>query len=286
MLQVRFKDEFYGHSEMTVTEDDIAAGKRPADAVAEWRALQKATPPVLLADHLTWLRVLGRTRFPRLLATCADRPPPSPSSRSHTARATRHGGNGAAEREQGNNTSGATGKADDVDEASDTGLGKDGQALPIPSAVPLEPFLRMVHGSGTDHTLVYPSRRADAPMKEAKQVRSRLTPGVNTGLSGKQIPPALGARAGDEKDRGGEIPPEEISSAGRCRNLHLVVDGVVFQVHAACPDGIARVWTNVLPAVGLRSLREREKPLVMLSGTYGPVNASQSPTQNSYCKCF
>ena len=217
--QVRFKDEFYGHSEMGATSSTPI----PVDTVAEWRDLQSATPPVRLADHLTWLRIQGETGDPRLLVTVADRPSPSV----------------------------AFGR-----ESSTTSTGGGGASFAVPSAVPLEPFLQTKDVRESDYTNGL-WRRAGGKSQtgDAKRRRSRLTHGVHTVLkehrSGEQRLPGSRRWAGDEEEEGRRAASTgEASAAPRtCGLLHLVVDGVVFQVQAARPTGIARVWANVLPAV-------------------------------------
>lgn len=232
MGQVRFKSEFYGHSDSYSAEilGDNIDGTPATDAVAEWKALQDGPAPVLLADHLTWLRVHGRNYDSRLLATVADRP-------------------GSVMR-----------RSDNV--------------LPV---VPLAPFLRQMVKEG----------EREGSMDAA--VQYHLEPGCKNGWSsacsgsssrscssgnGNRSTSSLSNEHRDSNGRGSEISwkssiSHEVNmrldgrrrrkgrrarddgraSDADCWSLHLVVDGVVFQVEAAKPKGISRVWANVLPEV-------------------------------------
>lgn len=277
---MRFKDEFYGHSEMT--------GTIPVDAVAEWRALQGATPPVLLADHLSWLRVQGETQDPRLLATVADRAPTGSFSRTPqppiSTVGTEHPGKGDVGEQDliDNAPGGAAGVRVPLAERDVTAPSRAGTGtfpVPVPSAVPLEPFLQLARGGNSGHTADGLPRRQkrNTQTGEATREGSQLTPNVNTLLKERRPgdycrPPRSGS--GDhEEGRGRTAPMGRVSGAAadRCGFLHLVVDGVVFQVEAARPSGITRVWENVLPAVSersaSRSARSRVSFLADGSGT-------------------
>lgn len=258
MRQVRFKDEFYGHSDTAATEESLTnATKRPADPVSEWRKLQTTTPPVLLADHLTWLRVQGSTRDPRLLATVADRPPAGSSTsglgqwfRPYGSGGREEGGDSSetARRVEGGRqgkqgsiglTAGAAGASDLATSAPEIGA-----IFPKPSAVPLKPFLQLEEGGRRRDD------RADGIQDHASGTEetrtSFLTHGVHAGLKeydpGGGLLPDPGGRGGDERNGAFAV-------AAKCGVFHLVVDGVVFQVDAAKPQGVSRVWASVLPAV-------------------------------------
>eukprot|EP00752_Nemacystus_decipiens_P012470 g11044.t1 len=256
--QVRFKDEFYGHSEMD--------GTITADAVDEWRALQSAIPPVVLADHLTWLRIQGETQDPRLLATLADRAPSGVSSRSREPPTStvgrRHPGEGGVkEQDQVDYVPGVTARGPSLADRFDISPSGGGAAtfpVPFPSAVPLEPFLQMTRRWNSGKTADGHRRREtrSTHSAESKGEGSQLTHNVNTLLKERRSGdchrmPKSGAREYDEGiGRAGPATIEPVSDAAdRCGFLHLVVDGVVFQVEAARPSGITRVWENVLPAM-------------------------------------
>lgn len=208
-----------------------------ADAVAEWRALQGATPPVLLADHLTWLRIQGETQEPRLLATVADRAPAGKLSRTRlppiSAVGTEYlvGGGGVGGEELGDNAPGTAGTEAPLAEPDVTAPNRGGgAAIPL---VPLEPFLQLAkERRNSDNTADGLRRRPEGNTQtaEVKREGSQLTNDVNTVL----------------KEHGAD---DAYRSQDRCGFLHLVVDGVVFQVQAARPSGITRVWEKVLPAV-------------------------------------
>lgn len=243
------------------------ANAKPADAVAEWRALQSATPPVLLADHLTWLRIQGETQDPRLLATLADRAPagnfartrPPPTSAVGSAYP---GGDGVGREAPGDNAPGAAGTGFPLDERHATAPIRGdggGAAFSVPSAVPLEPFLQLSKRGNRDSIVGGLQYRAEGNnhMAEAKRGRSQLTHDVYTLLKehrpGDESLPRSGGGEQEER-RGKRASMKQVSEAAdRCGFLHLVVDGVVFQVEAARPSGITRVWENVLPAVSEKS---------------------------------
>lgn len=219
---MRFKSEFYGHSEAYSTEipGRNIDGTPATDAVAEWKALQDAPAPVLLADHLSWLRVHGQNQDPRLLTTVADRP------------------------------ASVIRRSDNV--------------LPV---VPLAPFLRQIDKKGErkgsmDLAVQYKfeqgykdgfssnysglsssisgsgGRRDNDGRRSGKSWESSITHETNTRLEGRRH------RRGKRRARG-----DSKASDAKCGSLHLVVDGVVFQVDAVKPKGISRVWANVLPEV-------------------------------------
>lgn len=186
--QVRFKSEFYGHAEVTATRGKEGPRSTAVNPVAEWNALQLIEPPIILADHLTWLRSQGQAHEPRLLTTVADKPGSPILTQTYAG-------------------------------------GKDGYRYHDPiEVVPLEPFLRVVHQQGTEHA-GYASR--DAKVK------------------------AFARTTHDMGETGGQATETEDETRARasCDSLHLVVDGAVFQVDAAVPGGIARVWTNIIPLV-------------------------------------
>lgn len=243
--QVRFKNDFYGHSEPLPSQKQ--AGGTPEDtvaidAVAEWRSLQNASPPIVLADNLTWLRNQGSAKDPRLLATVADRP----GSRMRPNRA----------RESGQKH-GRTGDGGNADNMSNAGYDRStpGDVVADFPVIPLEPFLWATR----DKKDPKPAATQDlkSPQKHSNNWRdtgaeavtargSRLTHGVNTRM--KQYSGANNPAW--EEERGGEAGVAAArTSSEKCKIFHLVVDGVVFQVDASKPKGISRVWANVLPAV-------------------------------------
>lgn len=273
--QVRFKDEFYGHSAGVRTRQASSATRPPVDAVAEWQALQSVAPPILLADHLTWLRVHGTSNDPRLLATVADRPSSSPffpagrqRNRPHDHRAAKekergafcpggHDGGGRGEHQSipcdfkanscgggggGNSSRGESGIAPVP--ATTPSFGGDAfkwcAEPPVPSIVPLKPFLQLVEEirKNSSTTFVQGKTGGQSHAGDPTQARSSLTHDVHTSLK--------------EYGLGGEIIRNPEARAGprkNCELFHLVVDGVVFQVDAAKLAGIWRVWAKVLPAV-------------------------------------
>ncbi len=246
--QVRFKDEFYGHSE----KGAISSTPTPVDAVAEWRDLQNATPPIRLADHLTWLRVQGEASDPRLLATIADRLP---------ARLTSVRGNTATMPDR-----------------------NGGESFAVPPAVPLGPILHMTkggrEGESTDGAWRRVGGKNGETGEESQRGRSRLTHGVHTSMkenrSGDGRLPGPGrwtGGEGEEKGRGASKGEEASAATRRCGFLHLVVDGVVFQVEAARPTGISRVWENVLPAVS-----KRPAPAPVLSPLLADIGPNLIPS--------
>lgn len=250
MRQVRFKDEFYGHSDMAATEENLTnATTKPADPVSEWRELQRAAPPVLLADFLTWLRVQGSTQDPRLLTTVADRPPAG-SSTSGTGQWPRpHGSGGREEEGDSSETArrvedGRQGKQGGVDLTAGAAGVSDLARFPNDSVVPLKPVLQLEEGGRRRHDRTIGIQDHASGAGEART--SILTHGVHAGLKehgpGRGLLPGPGGRGGD--DRNGPI-----AEAATCGVFHLVVDGVVFQVDAAKPQGVSRVWASVLPAV-------------------------------------
>lgn len=258
MCQVRFKDEFYGHSDMAATEESlINATTRSTDPVSEWRTLQRAAPPVLLADYLTWLRVQGSTQDPRLLMTVADRPPAGAStsglgqwSRPYGSGGREEAGDSSetARRVEGGRqgrqggvglTAGATGVSDLAANAPEIGA-----TFPNPSAVPLKPFLQLEEGGRRRHDKTNGIQDHASGKGEARTFS--LTHGVHAGLKeycpGGWLLPGPRGRGGDEQNG-------LFALAANCEVFHLVVDGVVFQVDAAKPQGVSRVWASVLPAV-------------------------------------
>lgn len=258
--QVRFKDYFYGHSEMATTT--------PANAVAEWRALQDATPPVLLADHLTWLRIQGETQDPRLLATMAGRAPAGNLSRTRLPPTSRvdaaypaGDGVGGSDQGDGARVAGETrvslAERDITAPSHGGGVSVSGAAFPVPSAIPLEPFLQMVKWGNRRRNVDGLQYRAegDTETAESKRGRHQLNHDVYTLMRGHRSGddnrlPRSGVEDQEEERSGKTASTEQASAAAaRCGFLHLVVDGVVFQVEAARPSGITRVWENVLPAV-------------------------------------
>lgn len=201
---------FYGHSESYSTLGSGGHGTPLDDAVAEWRALQRVKTPFLLANHLTWLRDQGFHQDTRLLTTVADRPP-----RHLDLVQSREGGGQLLY--DGLRREGTT-KNDRDHHRPDTPF------------VPLESFLRLLPDGGVSekpHRL-YGSREDPGRVPLAHSISMR---------SGRR------RRPGDEETTGG------VAERGPCGFLHLVVDGVEFQVNAATPSGISRVWTNVLPLV-------------------------------------
>lgn len=280
--QVRFKDIFYGHSERTgVTEGRSASAQAPVDAVAEWRSLQNATPPVRLADHLTWLRMQGTTEDPRLLTTLADRPPsgggggkgggggggsnqttPIPTSRGIHHGERGENDNGAGQEGQNEHTAGGGDGRTGVnaslagrDATADAVGTNSGVRLPASAIVPLEPFLQMAHQRRLEYDSVDGGvqRRTGGSNQTRETKRVRLTHDVHTRL--QEVSPGVGKRVdvGDEGERSEWAAAAEAEAAEKCGFLHLVVDGVVFQVNAAKPKGVTRVWASVLPAVSKHS---------------------------------
>lgn len=265
--QVRFKDEFHGHSEKAA----IGAN----DTVAEWRALQDATPPVHLADHLTWLRHMGITKEPRLLRTVADRPDTSlyyPLRRQQFRRQSGDGPAGGitispegAEHQVGDGL-GETAYSQHSAESTEAGSGvlaarRDGDAseseaaFPVLPIVPLEPFLKMMKSGHKDDSVNRPvagHAGGNEDTAGARQGPARLTHDVKTLLEERLSRLDSTGEAGNEDDRGG--PALTMEAEGVCDSLHLVVDGVVFQVEATRPALNTRVWENVLPAVSERSV--------------------------------
>lgn len=247
------------------------AGMVPADAVAEWRALQSANPPILLADHLTWLRIQGETQDPRLLATLADRTPAGNFSSTRqplisTVDAERNRP-AVGRDEQGDNAPGGGGTGVLLGERNGNAPSRGAPAVfpvLVPSAVPLEPFLQMARRGNGDNAADGLRRRGTRSTRTAEGRRegSQLDHNVYTLLKEHRpmgdhygLPRPGG---GHQEERGGRTDSTEWGSdeaADRCGFLHLVVDGVVFQVEAARPSGITRVWENVLPAVSGRSAR-------------------------------
>lgn len=236
-----------------------------ADAVAEWRALQGATPPVLLADQLTWLRIQGETQDPRLLATVADRAPASNSCQTRlppiSASCTGYpGGGGVGGGNQGGgDVHGFAGTGIPLAERDSTAPGHGGGVAFPP--VPLEPFLQSAKRGSSENTADRLRHRAgrDTQTAEAKREGSRLTHNANTLLKGHRsgdhrLPRSRPGGRDHQARTGRPASMEQLSGApDRCGVLHLVVDGVVFQVEATRPSGITRVWENVLPAVSGRS---------------------------------
>ncbi|CAN0041830.1 unnamed protein product, partial [Ectocarpus sp. 13 AM-2016] len=116
--------------------------------------------------------------------------------------------------------------------------------FPNDPVVPLKPFLQLQEGGRRrqDRTNGIQDRASGAG--EART--SFLTHGVHAGLKehnpGGGVLPGPGGRGGD--DRNGPF-----AEALTCGVFHLVVDGVVFQVDAAKPQGVSRVWVSVLPAI-------------------------------------
>lgn len=186
---MRFKSDFYGH-------EALANG----DPVAEWRVLQNASTPVVLADYLTWLRKQGEAE-PRFLTTVADRP-----------------------------ASGAW------IEAWRSESDKSAKTVHF-SLVPLDPFFAMMRDTKAG---VSENGRRDIDRRQSDRhdndgYKQLLAAGVNLSTRPDEV-------------RGGHhgMGP---SRKTRCSALHLVVDGVIFQVDGSAPEGIARVWTRVLPVV-------------------------------------
>lgn len=195
---------------------------------------------MLLAHHLTWLRIQGEIQDPRLLATVADRAPASNFSRTRlrpiSTVGTECSGEGGVDGEE---------HGDNAPRVAEAG---------VPS-VPLEPFLQLTKRGKSDKTTdgLGCWRGINTQAAEAKREGPQLTPNVHTLL--KEHRPGSGrsprSERGDQEERRGRATSMERvpEAAGRCGFLHLVVDGVVFQVQAARPSGMMRVWGNVLPAV-------------------------------------
>ncbi|CAM9482314.1 unnamed protein product, partial [Hapterophycus canaliculatus] len=243
--QVRFKDEFYGHSEAARTEETTPASAKPVDAVAEWRALQSAAPPVLLADHLTWLRVQGTSNDPRLLTTVADRPRSSPSSaegrqwnRSDDRRVGREEGRGSSL--LADHGGGGEGERASIPHDCGTKRLSGDRKVPVPSIVPLEGFLRLLQEGRQESSTASVQGRTRGSKRTGNPSQRRLCLTHDVRASLKQY----------GLDREGRRKPEESVGRGEeCGLLHLAVDAVVFQVDAAKPGGMWRVWANVLPVM-------------------------------------
>lgn len=231
MGQVRFKSEFYGHSDSYSAEilGSNIDGTPETDAVAEWKALQDGPAPVLLADHLTWLREHGRNQDPRLLATVVDRPgsvmrrsdkvlpivPLAPFLRQMVEKREREGSTNAAV--QCHLEPGCKNGCSSVCSGSSSSCSS---------------------GNGNSNSSSLCSERRDNNGRGSEiSWKSRISHEVNMRLEGRRR--RKGRRAEDEGR----------ASGADCGSLHLVVDGVVFQVEAAKPKGISRVWANVLPEV-------------------------------------
>lgn len=220
--QVRFKSEFYGHSASYPSPGsgiDVSAAN---GAVAEWKALQLVEPPVVLAEHLTWLRNQGRHQEPRLLTTIADRPPDSSVFLPI---------DGEAERE----------------ESRSEGADKRAETRPKDVAViPLGPFVAEFNmwaakgvlqdvgsiGSGSGRRNLSDSRVGSNGTLQRRPLAHERSLGVARGESVRN-----------------EESGETLVETGSCDFFHLVVDGTIFQVDAVAPKGIARVWANLIPAV-------------------------------------
>lgn len=222
---------------------EVAAGNTSnlADAVMEWQALQEVSPPFRLADHLTWLRVRGRDSDPRLLTTVADRPGSGVRPSSYRGAWGAQDGGGAGEHEPGHAERQAS---------SD-------YFVPV---VPLEPFLRKKRYM-EDNPARAESQTVQRKEPQGRRVRRVQRDGVTderiispfalTGDLNTRMKETWEARRRrvQSKGRGGEAVWGAARGSTGCERMHLVVDGVVFQIDGANPWGIARVWANVLPAV-------------------------------------
>lgn len=139
--------------------------------------------------------------------------------------------------------------------------GRDGNASesdaasPVLPIVPLEPFLMMMqggHGYDSVNHRVAGHVGVSKDTAEVRQGPARLTHDVSTLLDERLSRSGSRGEARNEDERGG--PASTTGPEGVCGSLHLIVDGVVFQVEAARPGPITRVWENVLPAVSERSI--------------------------------
>lgn len=245
--QVRFKDELYGHSEPPPSQQRTEGATTDTigiDAVVEWRAMQSVQPPILLADHLTWLRVQGRGGDSRLLTTVADRP----------GSGTRGNGSGGTPEYRFR----ATGERDYLGEATSQPASFD-VFFPAFPPVPLAPFLLMVADGEEavnaaarslqhEHSCGTSTNKKNSHITKCDEPKTRrhaLTHDTDTRMRedwGEK------RRPGGEGGSGGAAITAADSSVA-CASFHLLVDGVMFQVGASGPRGILRVWTNILPAV-------------------------------------
>ncbi|CAM9380011.1 unnamed protein product, partial [Scytosiphon promiscuus] len=260
--QVRFKDEYHGHSEAMRAQQATTATATPKDAVAGWRALQKADPPVLVADHLTWLRAKGNFYEPRLETTVADRPhrcssfPMGRWNRLHDRRAREDDGQSELEElpisnncepfpgsrgEYSNEREGQDGTNSPKNTSHAEGHTPSSRAgLPLAPIVPLEPFLQLAEEGRKDGSTmsVYGRRRGRNQTADPTQGRSCLTHDVHASLRGYR-----------SRGKRWREPEERFRREKNCGLFHVVVDGAVFQIYAAEPAGIWRVWAKVLPAM-------------------------------------
>lgn len=220
--QVRFKSEFYGYSTSYPSPGSGHNVSAANGAAVEWKALQLLEPPVVLAEHLTWLRDRGRYHEPRLLTTIAHRPTDSRLFLSQD-------GEGDPGKIQG--------------ESLETRVQPQ---PPDVAVVPLGPFVDDFDLWG-----------ANGVLQATGSIGSESGPRhLNSGRVGSDgrlqrkvlaHEHSLGA-AGGEPDRN-EENDKNLVETDSCKFFHLVVDGVIFQVDAVEPKGVWRVWANLIPAV-------------------------------------
>lgn len=135
-------------------------------------------------------------------------------------------------------------------------------------AVPLEPFLHMMAGKRGPHSqtaaqLVRSEAHGDRIIDNRADIGMGIRP-IREGVSGAALRSRRHRPLTHEVDTRLRNPRKvQRSGSGEaiegtagadqdrrdCGALHLVVDGVVFQLEAATPKGISRVWANVLPMV-------------------------------------
>lgn len=220
--QVQFKSEFYGHSAQHSSLKGVGSVADANAVVSEWKALQDIEPPVVLAEHLTWLRYQGHHQEPRLLTTVADRPRPK-------SRVPLHGdGHRGYADARGQSVEGQATQSDEV------------------AVIPLEPFLGEIDAWAAEDVL----RDVDSIGAESG--------GQSKGSTSSCQHESMG-RGSCEHDRrlrvsggrlnGGEGSRETLAGTVSCDSLHLVVDGAIFQADVGMLKGIARVWTNLIPTV-------------------------------------
>jgi glycosyltransferase involved in cell wall biosynthesis/predicted SAM-dependent methyltransferase len=131
--------------------------------------------------------------------------------------------------------------------AAEVAGGESVAALPVTLPVELAPHLRWVP-AGT---------HADAP------ARSTIAPRVPV-----IAPPRAGGGGEAEAEARAEARAGGGATCGGGGGAHVVVDGAIFQVQASRPQGIWRVWSQLIPAIA-RALRARGARLTLLHRTSG-----------------
>lgn len=220
--QVQFKSEFYGHSAQHSSLKDREPVADANAVVSEWKALQDIEPPVVLAEHLSWLRYQGHHQEPRLLTTVADRPRPK-------SRVPLHG----------------DGHREHADTRGESAEERATRPKDV-AVIPLEPFLEEIDAWAPEDVLRgVDSIGAESGGRSKGNRHSSQHERIREGLSEKD----RRLRVGGGRLSGGEGGRESLTATVSCDSLHLVVDGAIFQADVVMLKGIARVWTNLLPKV-------------------------------------